>query len=188
MSRVTYKDWITKDGLLKIESWASDGLLNKDIAANCGVAVGTFNNWTSKFSEVSEALKKGRAPVVREIENALIKKAKGFEYTEEDIYIDIDERGNKHQKVVRHKKYSPPDTSAAIFLLKNYKPNKYRNYNDLTKQQIEAEVRKLRAEASLAERNIEELEGSYEQEVILIDDIPELEEGDYEFDTESEED
>lgn len=176
MARTTYKDWLSKDQLLRIESWASDGLLNKDIAINCGVTPGTFNNWTSKHDEISEALKRGRAPVVREIENALIKKARGFEYTEEDIYIDIDTRGNKQQKVVRHKRYSPPDTSAAIFLLKNYKPNKYRNYNDLTKQQIEAEIKKLRAEADLAEHNMNELAGSYEQEVIIIDDIPEFEE------------
>ncbi len=33
-----------------------------------------------------------------------------------------------------------------MFLLKNYKPNKYRNYNDLTKKQIETEMRKVEAE------------------------------------------
>ena len=144
--RPKYQDYLTESGLLRLESWASDGLLNKDIAANIGVAEGTFYNWINKYDEINEALKRGREPVVITIENALIKKSKGFEYEETTTEIWVDDDGNKRQKVTKHKRYSPPDTSAAIFLLKNYKPNKYRNYNDLTKKQIEAELRKTEAE------------------------------------------
>ena len=144
--RPKYQDYLTESGLLRLESWASDGLLNKDIATNIGVAEGTFYNWINKYDEINEALKRGREPVVRVIENALIKNAKGFEYEETTTEIWVDDDGNKRQKVTKHKRYSPPDTSAAIFLLKNYKPNKYRNYNDLTKKQIEAELRKTEAE------------------------------------------
>lgn len=141
-----YKEWLTEDGLLRIESWASDGLTNEDIAHNMGIARQTLNNWCKKYSSIMDALKKGREPVVRVIENALIKKAKGFEYEEITTEMWVDDDGNKRQKVTKHKRYSTPDTSAAIFLLKNYKPNKYRNYNDLTKKQIEAELRKTEAE------------------------------------------
>lgn len=144
--RAKYQDYLTESGLLRIESWASDGLLNKDIAANIGVAEGTFYNWINKYDEIDEALKRGREPVVRVIENALIKKAKGFEYEETTTEVWVDDDGNKRQQVKRHKRYSPPDTSAAIFLLKNYKPNKYRNYNDLTKKQIETDIKKAQAE------------------------------------------
>lgn len=148
MAQAKYKEWLTEDALLRIESWASDGLLNKDIAANIGVAEGTFYNWVSKYNEIDEALKKGREPVVRVIENALIKKAKGFEYEETTTEVWVDDDGNKRQQVKRYKRYSPPDTSAAIFLLKNYKPNKYRNYNDLTKKQIETDIKKAQVEIS----------------------------------------
>lgn len=141
-----YKEWLTEDGLMTIESWASDGLTNEDIAHNMGIARQTLNNWCNKYSSIMDAIKKGRQPVVRELENSLIKKAKGFEYTETTTEMWVDEDGEKKQKVSKHTRYSSPDTSALIFLLKNYKPNKYRNYNDLTKKQIEAELRKTEAE------------------------------------------
>ena len=141
-----YKEWLTEDGLKSIESWASDGLTNEDIAHNMGVHRDTFNTWRKKYSVMSDALKKGRAPVVRDLENALIKKAKGFEYVETTTEMWVGEDGEKKQKVSKHTRYSPPDSSALMFLLKNYKPNKYRNYNDLTKKQIETEMRKVEAE------------------------------------------
>ena len=141
-----YKEWLTEDGLLRIESWASDGLTNEDIAHNMGIARQTLNNWCKKYPSIMDALKKGREPVVRKLENSLIKKAQGFEYEEVTTEMWVYDNGKKRQKVSKHKKYSVPDTSAAIFLLKNYKPNKYRNYNDLTKKQIDAELRKTEAE------------------------------------------
>ena len=141
-----YKEWLTEDGLLRIESWASDGLTNEDIAHNMGITRQTLNNWCNKYTSIFDALKKGREPVVRKLENSLIKKAQGFEYEEVTTEMWVDDNGEKRQKVSKHKRYSAPDTSAAIFLLKNYKPNKYRNYNDLTKKQIEAELRKTEAE------------------------------------------
>ena len=141
-----YKEWLTEDGLLRIESWASDGLTNEDIAHNMDITRQTLNNWCKKHTSIFDALKKGREQVVRRLENALVKKAQGFEYEEVTTEMWVDDDGNKRQKVSKHKRYSVPDTSAAIFLLKNYKPNKYRNYNDLTKKQIEAELRKTEAQ------------------------------------------
>lgn len=149
-----YHDWITEDGLMTIESWASDGLTNEDIAHNMGIARQTLNNWCNKYPSIMDALKKGREPVVRRLENSLIKKAQGFEYEEVTTEMWVDDDGQKRQKVSKHKKYSAPDTSALIFLLKNYKPNKYRNYNDLTKKQIEAELRKTEAEINKLEFDI----------------------------------
>lgn len=149
-----YKEWLTEDGLLRIESWASDGLTNEDIAHNMGITRQTLNNWCKKYTSIFDALKKGREPVVRRLENSLIKKAQGFEYEEITTEMWVDDDGQKRQKVSKHKKYSAPDTSALIFLLKNYKPNKYRNYNDLTKKQIEAELRKTEAEINKLEFDI----------------------------------
>ena len=141
-----YREWLTEDGLLRIESWASDGLTNEDIAHNMGIARQTLNNWCKKYPSIMDALKKGREPVVRKLENSLIRKAKGFEYVETTTEMWVGDDGEKKQKVSKHTRYSQPDTSALIFLLKNYKPNKYRNYNDLTKKQIETEMRKVEAE------------------------------------------
>jgi len=149
-----YKEWLTEDGLLRIESWASDGLTNEDIAHNMGIARQTLNNWCKKYGSILDALKKGREPVVRKLENSLIKKAQGFEYVETTTEMWVGEDGEKKQKVSKHTRYSPPDSSALMFLLKNYKPNKYRNYNDLTKKQIETDMRKVEAEIEKIKNDI----------------------------------
>lgn len=162
-----YKEWLTEDGLLRIESWASDGLTNEDIAHNMGITRQTLNNWCKKYSSIFDALKKGREPVVRKLENSLIKKARGFEYTETTTEIWIGEDGDKKQKVSKHTRYSPPDSSALMFLLKNYKPNKYRNYNDLTKKQIETDIRKAEAEIDKLAKEVEEEEVQADNIVIV---------------------
>ena len=154
MARAGYSEWITEDGLLRIESWASDGLTNEDIAHNMGITRQTLNNWCKKYSSIFNAIKKGRQPVVRELENSLIKKAKGFEYVETTTEVWIEEDGEKKQKVSTYTRYSPPDSSALMFLLKNYKPNKYRNYNELTKKQIETDMRKVEAEIEKIQADI----------------------------------
>lgn len=169
MARAGYSEWITKDGLLKIESWASDGLTNADIAHNMGIARQTLNNWCKKHRSILDAIKKGRQPVVRVLENSLIKKAKGFEYTETTTEVWVGEDGEGRQKVTKYTRYSPPDSSALMFLLKNYKPNKYRNYNDLTKKQIETEMRKVEAEIELTMKKVEEGSTNHNVEINIID-------------------
>lgn len=168
MAHAKYKEWLTDDSLVRIESWASDGLTNEQIAENMGITRQTLGDWCNKYTSILGALKKGREPVVRHIENALIKSAKGFEYEETTIEQWTDDDGRKRQKIAKHKRYSPPNSSAAMFLLKNYKPEKYRNYNELTRRQIEAEIRKLEAEAHKAEQELNSAEET--QTVIIVDE------------------
>lgn len=147
VKRGKYHDWLTDDGLLRIESWASDGYTNTDIAKNIGISYTTMKVWLKKYPTIASALKRGREPVVRKLETTLINKALGFEYEETETYLeDVD--GQQKKRVKRIKKQSLPDTGALIFLLKNYKPNKYRNYNDLTVKQIETDIAKVEAETA----------------------------------------
>lgn len=62
---VTYRDWITEEGLIKIEEWARDGLINEQIAKNLGVAYSTFREYKNKHSALSAALKKRKEVVDR---------------------------------------------------------------------------------------------------------------------------
>lgn len=97
MAKGKYQDWLTEDGLLRIQGWARDGLTNEDIAFNIGVTAKTLYEWMIKYSEISEALKEGKDVIDRRIENALAKKA---------------EAG---------------DVTAMIFWLKNRKPKEWRD-------------------------------------------------------------
>lgn len=128
-----YQDWITEEGLLKIEGWARDGLTDEQISHNIGIRRETLYSWKNKYSNISNALKRGKEVIDRQVENALLKRALGYSY-EETTYENIDGQ-IKLSKVV--KKEVVPDTTAQIFWLKNRKPEEWR---DKRETQISGEV------------------------------------------------
>lgn len=75
MAKGKYHDWLEPDGLILLEGWAREGLSEEQIAHNMGCAVSTLKDWKNKFPAISEALKKGKAVVDFEVENALYKSA-----------------------------------------------------------------------------------------------------------------
>lgn len=121
-----YHQWLTKEGLIKIEGWARDGLTNEQIATNMGIVESTLYEWQNKYEEISEALKKGKEVVDREVENALLKRALGYEYEE----VKIEEENGVIKKTVTKKRHAG-DTTAQIFWLKNRKPYEWRDRKNL---------------------------------------------------------
>jgi hypothetical protein len=77
-----YTEWVSKEEVLKIEGWARDGLTNDQIAKNIGINPDPLYTWIKKYPDISEALKRGKEVVDRMVENALFKRALGYEYTE----------------------------------------------------------------------------------------------------------
>lgn len=75
-----------------------------------------------RFPEISEALKKGKEIVDIQVENALLKRALGYSYTE--VMTEESTDGSKHRETV---KFVPPDTTAQIFWLKNRRPEFWRD-------------------------------------------------------------
>ena len=122
-----YHDWLTEEGLTKLEGWARDGLTDEQIAHNIGIAVGTLYDWKNRFPEFSEALKKGKEVIDIQVENALLKRALGYEYEETKVMVDAD--GKK--RVERIKKQVQPDVTAQIFWLKNRRPDRWRDKQEL---------------------------------------------------------
>lgn len=117
MAKGKYEYWITPEGLLKIEGWARDGLTDEQIAKNAGINPATLYIWKQKYNEISEALKRGKEVVDRQVENALLKRALGYEYEEVKEKF---EGGVMTERTVT-KKEVIPDTTAQIFWLKNRK-------------------------------------------------------------------
>ncbi|RYM02789.1 helix-turn-helix domain-containing protein [Sporolactobacillus sp. THM7-7] len=124
MAKGKYEKWITEEGLIKIQGWARDGLSNEQIAHNIGINPDTLYAWIKKFPEISESLKKGKEVVDREVENALLKSALGFKFTEDAVTNKGD--------VVEVEKYEKPNVTAQIFWLKNRKKDVWKD-----KQEIE---------------------------------------------------
>lgn len=82
MARGKYQEWLTDEGLIKIEGWARDGLTDEQISENMGIAPKTLYRWKDNYSQICQALKKGKEVVDHQVENALFKRAIGYEYTE----------------------------------------------------------------------------------------------------------
>ena len=122
-----YQEWLTPDGLLMIQGWARDGLIDEQIAHNMGIKRQTLYEWENRFPDIADAIKKGKAPVDIRVENALLKKALGYEY--EETITEVEELAGGHQKKHIRKvlKHCPPDTTAQIFWLKNRRPDRWRD-------------------------------------------------------------
>ena len=128
-----YGAWIAPEGLLKIQGWARDGLSDKQIAHNIGITQTTLYEWQKRFPELSEALKKGKEVVDREVENALLKRAMGYEYDEvtQEPVTDKDTGVTEMRVTKRVTKQIVPDVTAQIFWLKNRKPDEFRDKRDV---------------------------------------------------------
>lgn len=134
MAKGKYAEWLTKEGLLKLEGWARDGLTDEQIAYNMGIKRQTLYDWKKKYADISDALKRGKEVVDREVENALLKRALGYRYEEITQEKGIDPETKQKTLVVTKvvTKEVQPETAAAIFWLKNRRPDKWRD-----KQEIE---------------------------------------------------
>lgn len=126
-----YADWLTDDGLLRIEGWARSGLTDEQIAKNIGISVSTFYQWQINYPEFSESLKRGKKPVDEEVENMLLKSALGFEYEETITEIIESPDGTQRKQIKKVKKYCPPSNTAQIFWLKNRKPDMWRERQEV---------------------------------------------------------
>lgn len=124
-----------KPYLEDIKRWCLDKN-EKQIAEILGVGYSSWCDYKNKYPELSDSLKKGREALVTELKSVLIRKAKGFSYTEKKI---IRENGI----VTREEEYqrsSLPDIGAIHLLLKNLDPewtNDDKTTIEIKKQQLE---------------------------------------------------
>lgn len=129
-----------------IEALCRDGVNEKQIASALNVAYSTFKEYKKKFPAFSALLKKGKEISFAQVENALYKRAIGYDY--EEVRTEYIERGKdrkngnltitdkvKDKKVTRITKHVPGDVTAQIFIAKNRRPDKWAD-----KHQIENRV------------------------------------------------
>lgn len=106
---------------MRLEGWARDGLTDEQIASNIGIGMTTFYRWLNDFEQIREAIKKGKGPVDIQVENALLKRALGYDY--EEVTTEIYSDGKRHVKKVT--KHVPPEVGAIAFWLKNRRRGKW---------------------------------------------------------------
>lgn len=126
MAKGKFEYWLTPEGLLKLEAWARDGLIDEQIAENAGITPSTLYEWKKKYPDISEALKRGKEVVDIQVENALLKRALGYSYKE----VKTEETADGDKVTVTVKEVVP-DTTAQIFWLKNRRPDRWRDKQDI---------------------------------------------------------
>ena len=138
-------DEYVKPYLGQIAEWKKSGATDKEISDALGIALSTFSEYKNQYSELSDALRTGKQTVILNVKAALYKKAIGFEYEEKRGV----KKGDKVVSTEIFKRYSPPDTTAAAMLLRNY-DDEYRDRDsvqtDFKRQEIE--IKKALAEAN----------------------------------------
>ena len=164
-----YHDWITEDGLKRLESWARDGLTDEQIANNIGIRRETLYAWKKRFPNIDNTLKSGKQPVDFEVENALLKNAMGFEYEETETFISVNADGKETRRVVKHKRYSKPDTTAQIFWLKNRKPDVWQRMTSTKAETERLEQERLEAHTALAKQQAREVNAESDFELVIAD-------------------
>ena len=131
MAKSKYEDTFP----LLAEGYAREGMIDKEIAKKLGICLAAYYKYQNQYIEFMEAIKRGKAPVDVEVENSLLKRTKGFDYEETTVEYKPVAEGQKAspKSIKKTTKFIVPDVTACIFWLKNRKPDKWRD-----KQEIEA--------------------------------------------------
>lgn len=132
MAKIKF-DFKDPQNQLRIEGWARDGLDDKQIAANIGYNETYFSELKGRIPELSEALKKGRAPLDIVVESTLYRRAVGMKvksqqaFKVKDVYYDEAGRRCETERIetVDVEQDLPPDPTSMIFWLKNRKPEQW---------------------------------------------------------------
>lgn len=104
------------------------GATDAHVADFFGVTEQTVNNWKKSHPEFFESLKAGRSEADSKVVKSLYRRALG--YSHKAVKILTVARGNNGGSDVEQVPYTeryPPDTTAAIFWLKNRRPDEWRD-------------------------------------------------------------
>lgn len=141
MAKGKYQEWLTEEGLIRIQGWARDGLSDEQIAANMGINVATLYRWKEKYCEICEATREGKDVPDRKVENALYQSCFDRTITVLKAFkvkrVWYDENGKRCEEekleTAEETVAIPANEKAQEFFLRNRKPAEW---PDKQKQEI----------------------------------------------------
>ncbi len=119
-----------------MSGWARDGLTDEQIASNMGIVRSTLSEWKNKYKDIADTLKSNKEVADLQVENALFKRAVGYQYKE----VTKQQQNGKMVVTKEVTKEIVPDTTAIIYWLKNRQPDKWR---DKRKEEINVDIEDL---------------------------------------------
>lgn len=104
--------WQSPEGLLLLRGWARDGDSPAEIAGRMGISLRTLEGWRRSRPAIRSALAVTREMADRQVEEALLKAALGYTYTE--VKTESTDKGEK--TVCTEKEVSPNVTAISLWL------------------------------------------------------------------------
>lgn len=148
MAKGKYRDWLTADGLARVEQWARAGLTNEQIADKIGIGCNTLSVWRKQFESFAKALDSGKECADIQVENALFKKANGYTvkirkaYKLKDVVYENGKKVSESERLefADEETYVPGDIKAQIFWLTNRKSDVWREKTSVLSAAEECET------------------------------------------------
>jgi hypothetical protein len=103
------------------------GATDIEVADALEISAATLYRWKAKHPEFCEALKAGKTVADERVERSLYAKATGYSFDAVKIFMPA---GAKEPVYAPYREHVAPDTTAAIFWLKNRRPDLWRDKHD----------------------------------------------------------
>jgi len=126
-----FSAWKSPKGLKKIAELYGSGMSYTAIAKKIGCDRKTLNRWlnnTTACPTMRQQMQEAAIDACKPLEDAAWKAAQGYIYTEKTYMYD--KEGGRHL-IKEVEKEAPPQPSMLQFLLKNKKPNEYKDKQEI---------------------------------------------------------
>lgn len=140
---------------------AALGAVDREIAAVIGISERTLHRWKLEHEGFAKELKLGKEAADQRVEQSLYHRAIGYSY--DNVKIGF---YDGKPVVAEYLEHVPPDTTAAIFWLKNRRPEDWRDKREIDfgpPKELRPGDMAVRL-AAIASRHIGELEGQSDDE------------------------
>ena len=128
MGRPTaYKD----EFVAQVSKLCALGATDDEMADFFGVHRSTFYRWKLEHEDFCDAIKSAKELADERVERSLYQKATGYDFEEEQAIKIKLQQHLEEVKVVSVRKHAPADTTAAIFWLKNRRPEEWRDKKEI---------------------------------------------------------
>ena len=107
---------LLKEKLKAIEELVSKNVIQEKIAKVLGISEKTLQKLKNRHVEFARAFAKGEMDMKDNLIGAIYKKAIGYEHEDIQTLVE-DHNGRSKKKIVKTKKYYPPDLNSARYLL-----------------------------------------------------------------------